>query len=138
MRAPKRRLSFVLGVAICLQLVLPALAASIGVGAQLAAAADVTITTASLSNGVQGTAYPGITLDASGGTPFPSGPLYTFTVIAGELPAGLVITFGSFLFGTPTVAGTFSFTLRAMDSLGATGDRALSVTIAPSPTPPLR
>lgn len=53
---------------------------------------------------------------------------YTWDVQTGTLPAGLALSQG-LIFGTPTTAGAYSFTLRATDSIGQTGVVALSGTI---------
>ncbi len=70
----------------------------------------VTVSPASLSNGTVAAAY-NQTLTASGGV-----SPYTFTVTAGALPAGLTLSSGGSLTGTPTAGGTFSFTVTATDS----------------------
>jgi len=65
------------------------------------------------------------TIIASGGT----GP-YTFAVTAGALPNGLTLnTSSGALTGTPTVAGLFTFTIQATDSLGCLGSRAYSMSV---------
>jgi large repetitive protein len=86
--------------------------------------------------GTVGTAYPGIGFAATGGqTP------YTWTVATGQLPPGLALhtpssyqrhTFPGadiILTGTPTTAGTFTFTIKVTDSLGDTATQSLSITI---------
>lgn len=71
------------------------------------------ITTTSLSNGVVGTAY-GQTLEARGQTAI------TWSVSSGSLPAGLSLnTSTGAITGTPTTAGTSSFTVKAQNSLGS-------------------
>jgi hypothetical protein len=66
-------------------------------------------------------------LSASGGT-----SPYNFTVSAGDLPTGLSLSSSGSVNGTPSAAGTFSFTIRATDSVGFSGTRDFSVTIANS------
>jgi hypothetical protein len=86
--------------------------------------------------GTVGTTYPGIGFAATGGqTP------YTWTVATGQLPPGLAFhtpssyqrhTFPGadiILTGTPTTAGTFTFTTKVTDSLGDTATQSLSITI---------
>ena len=75
------------------------------------AVTPVTITTSSLPNGTVGTAYSA-TLSASGGT-----TPYTWSISAGSLPAGLTLNASTgAITGTPTTAGTFSFTAKVTDS----------------------
>jgi hypothetical protein len=67
---------------------------------------------------------------------------FTWTVSAGSLPPGITLSSaGGLLSGTPTAAGTFSFTVKVTDSasLSATADLTLTVIPAPSlsnPPPP--
>ncbi len=84
----------------------------------------ITVNPATLPNGFQGTAYSQ-TLTATGGT-----APHTFAVTAGALPNGLTLASGGALTGTPTVAGTFNFTITATDNTGCTGLRAYTVIIS--------
>src|SRR5215471_1747686 len=68
------------------------------------------ITTISLPNGTKGTGY-NQTIAASGGT----GAL-TFTISSGSLPAGLTLSSGGAITGTPTALGNANFTVRVSDS----------------------
>jgi hypothetical protein len=77
-----------------------------------------------MCNGVQGEAYSQ-TLEASGGV----GP-YTWTIPVGTLPTGLSLSSGV-ISGTPSVNGTFSFTIRATDTHSVTGDAPQTITILP-------
>ena len=89
----------------------------------------ITITPATLPGGSVGTAYAQ-TLSASGGAaPYTWSVVSTATAATG-LPPGLGInpTSGAIV-GTPTTAGTYSFTVQATDSNQATGQAALSITI---------
>ena len=87
-------------------------------------AVTLSVSPASLPNWTQGVAYSQ-TITASGG----SGPT-TYAVTAGALPTGLSLNGSSgVISGTPSVAGTYNFTVTATDSLGSTGSRAYSVTI---------
>lgn len=88
-----------------------------------AAAAAPVVGTTSLPQGQVGVGYSQ-TLVASGGT-----APYTWSVIAGTLPAGLALN-GATIAGTPATAGTSMFTVRATDSASATGSQALSITIS--------
>lgn len=74
---------------------------------------SLTVSPASLPAGTAGTAYSQ-TLSASGGV-----SPYSYAVTAGALPAGISLTAGT-LAGTPTVTGTFNFTVTATDSTGGT------------------
>ncbi|MFN3747579.1 MAG: putative Ig domain-containing protein [Sphingorhabdus sp.] len=90
----------------------------------------VTISPASMPNGAVGAAYSQ-TLTGSGGT----GP-YSFSVTAGSLPAGLSLSSGGVLSGTPTAGGTFNFTVTGTDSSAFpgpfSGSQAYALTIAPA------
>jgi hypothetical protein len=87
--------------------------------------ADLAVTTASVPNGQIGVVYSQ-TLAATGGvTP------YSWSLASGSLPNGLSLSSGGVISGTPTTAGTFSFTARATDSQtpADTATRALSISI---------
>lgn len=73
-----------------------------------------------------GTPYSA-TISATGGT----GSGYTFAVTAGAPPAGLTLSSGGLLTGTPTAAGTYNFTVTATDSGGNTGLRPYSLVVQP-------
>jgi uncharacterized repeat protein (TIGR03803 family) len=60
-----------------------------------------------------------------------TGP-YTFAVSAGSLPAGLTLSSAGVLSGTPTAAGSASFTVTATDSTGATGSQAYTLAAYPA------
>src|SRR5207244_3932942 len=63
-------------------------------------------------------------LTPSGGT-----PAYTFSLALGSLPAGLSLSSGGTLSGTPTQTGSFNFSVLVRDALGNTGGHAYSLTI---------
>ena len=85
-----------------------------------------TITTEALSDGTVGELYCCGNLFASGGV-----QPYSWSVVAGVLPAGLELPRReNTISGTPTTAGTFGFTVRVTDDLGAFSDKALSITIS--------
>jgi hypothetical protein len=88
------------------------------------AAGALAVTTSSLSGGILGTPYSQ-TLAAAGGTT--TG--YTWTTISGSLPTGLSLSSGGVISGTPTVSGTFSFTVKVTDSGSHTATQPLSITI---------
>ena len=84
---------------------------------------SLTVNPASLPNGTNGTAYSQ-TVTASGGT----GP-YTFALSSGALPAGLTLSAGGVISGTPTGSGSSSFTVGATDTVGNVGSRLYTVNI---------
>ena len=55
---------------------------------------------------------------------------FTWTAAAGKLPPGVVLT-GNHLGGTPTVAGTFTFTIKVTDSAGDQATEPGSISISP-------
>src|ERR1019366_863745 len=83
------------------------------------------ITTTSLPAGTVGVAYSQA-LGASGGS-----PPYSWAVASGALPAGLSLSAGGTLSGTPGTAGSSGFTVRVRDSAAASATAALSLTINP-------
>lgn len=90
------------------------------------AAPAITLAPTSLATATVATAYSQ-SLSASGGT-----APYTFAAPAGSLPPGLSLSSAGALSGTPTAAGTFNFTVTAIDSSGSgpyTGARAYSLTV---------
>ena len=100
---------------------------------------DPKITTEFLTYGKVSQAYPGTTMSATGGR-----SAYTWCVCqnalctvcntgAGRLPAGLTLNAGGVISGTPTTAGTYSFTVRATDSAtpARTASKTLSIAVNP-------
>ncbi len=77
---------------------------------------------------IQGVAITPATMTASGG----QGAPYTFS--ASGLPAGLTMSSAGVISGTPTVSGTFSYTVTIQDSMGNIGTVNCSVTVTPAPT----
>ena len=84
---------------------------------------------ASLPNGTVGVAYSQ-TLTASGGT-----APYTWSLVSGTVPAGLTLDAAGVVSGSPTAAGTSTFTARATDSGSVSATRTYSITIAAPPAP---
>ena len=85
----------------------------------------VQITTTSLPNGTVQTAYSA-TLQATGGT-----PPYTWSVSSGSLPAGLSLAASSgTISGTPTTAGTSTFTIQISDSASNKASAGFTITIS--------
>lgn len=92
----------------------------IGTGLQ-----QITITTTSLPSALAGQPYSQ-QLAASGGT-----PPYQWT--GTNVPAGLTLSSGGVLAGTPTTGGTFQFSVQATDSGGTSGSGQISLTIQSPP-----
>ena len=91
-------------------------------------AAAPSITTSSLSDGKMGAAYSQ-TLTATGTTPI------KWSISGGALPDGLSLNNGTGkISGTPTAAGTASFTVKAENSAGS-GTKELSITITKDAPP---
>ena len=80
------------------------------------------------SSGQEGVAITPVTMVGSGGV---GGP-YTFT--ATGLPAGVTISSSGTISGTPTVSGTFDYTVTVTDSAGNKGTVNCTITVA-SPAP---
>lgn len=90
------------------------------------APASLSISTTSLPSGTVGTAYSA-TLSASGGT-----SPYSWNTASGSLPAGLSLSSTGAITGTPTTAGTYSFTLQVSDGAGHSASAAYTVTVNPA------
>jgi hypothetical protein len=93
------------------------------------APAPLTITSASAPNGTVGTAYAATFAATGGVTP------YTWS--ATGLPAGLAISAGGPISGTPTAPGAASIAVTVKDATGATASKNFAVTIAVPAAPPL-
>src|SRR5712672_889958 len=86
------------------------------------------VSTAQLPGGFVTGSYKS-TLAASGGsTP------YSWNVLSGTLPNGLTLTSGGVIAGTPSLAGSFTFTAQVKDASALTASRSFSINVA-SPTP---
>lgn len=107
----------------------------------IAAAGSLTITTTTLPNGNYAVPYSA-TIVASGGT-----APYSFGVTGGQLPAGLTLSAGGVLAGSPIVGtATSAFTITATDAasnhasasysvyIGYAGPAALSISTTSLPT----
>ncbi|WP_161805176.1 putative Ig domain-containing protein [Amantichitinum ursilacus] len=82
------------------------------------------VTTASLNSGTAGMAYSQA-LSASGGT-----APYTWSVVSGALPAGVNLSNGGALGGTPTVAGAFTFTVQVNDAASQSATKTYTLNIS--------
>lgn len=87
-------------------------------------AAPVWITT-TLPGGNVGVAYS-TTLSAAGAAPI------AYSLVSGALPAGLSLS-GAVLSGAPTIAASYTFTLRATNGSGS-ADQAFTVSVSSIPT----
>jgi len=85
----------------------------------------LSVSTTSLPNGTQSVAYNQSLAAAGGTTP------YSWSLISGALPAGLSLSSGGQISGTPTTTGTSNFTVQVTDASTPvqTATRALSITI---------
>ncbi|MEO8134391.1 MAG: ice-binding family protein [Betaproteobacteria bacterium] len=90
----------------------------------------ITVNPATLPNGSAGTPYNQI-VSASGGI----API-VFSVSSGAMPTGLILNSGTgAITGTPTLAGTFTFSITATDATGCLGSRLYTITIASTGCP---
>ena len=93
------------------------------------ACAGATVQTPSAScvaiTAIQGTAITPVSMVGSGG----AGAPYTFS--ATGLPAGLTMSTTGTISGTPTVSGTFNYTVTVKDKNGVAGTVNCSVTVTP-------
>ena len=84
------------------------------------------ITTASLPSGTVNTPYSQ-TLTATGDTPI------TWSIQSGALPNGLSLS-GNTISGTPTIAGEFSFTVKAANGTLPDATNAFTITVNAAPS----
>lgn len=91
-------------------------------------AATITVSPATLPNGVRGAAFSQ-TLTASGG----AGP-YVFALVAGTLPTGVAFSSGGIFSGSLTTNGPYNFTIEATDTVGNTGSQAYAVVVSSGTT----
>jgi hypothetical protein len=88
----------------------------------------MTITTANHPNGLVGKAYSGKVTELGGK------PTVTWKVISGALPNGVTMSTAGAFAGTPSRAGSFTFTVRATDTTKPTANTVsgtFTITIAP-------
>lgn len=86
----------------------------------------LSVTTTSLPAGVANVLYSSQSLVASGG----SGTGYSWVLTNGTtLPAGMSLSSGGVVSGTPTTAGTTMFTVKVTDSASDTATGTVSITI---------
>ncbi|MBI4906763.1 MAG: BACON domain-containing protein [Acidobacteria bacterium] len=86
------------------------------------------ITTSSFAPATVGGAVNTALAATSGQSP------YTYQVLSGSLPTGIVLNSNGTLSGTPSASGVFNFTIQVADAVSATGTRALTWTVNPAPS----
>ena len=84
----------------------------------------ITLSPTALPNGTIGVGYGPEMITASGGT-----TPYTFAVVSGMLPGGLILSSAGQLSGMPMSTGSFTFTVRATDMNGCFGSRVYTIVI---------
>ena len=95
----------------------------------LSAQSPLTIVNSSFPTGAVGQSYAQA-LSATGGT-----QPYTWSA-TGQIPPGLVVNSVGTISGTPTIGGTYTFTLIVVDARQTTASKALSIVISgPGPAP---
>jgi Putative Ig domain len=77
--------------------------------------------------GEVGVTYAPVALTATGGV-----APYTWTLTSGALPAGLTLGSDGSVSGTPTSAGSFTFTIQAADSGSSSASLPGEISIAPA------
>ena len=95
---------------------------------------SITISPGSLPNGFVGTFYSQ-TVVGDDGDDDPSGPdaddIFTYSVSGGSLPTGLMLNSTTgVISGTPSVGGSYSFTITAFNAVSGTGSQPYTVYIA--------
>jgi hypothetical protein len=88
-----------------------------------AASSTLQISTTSLPGATLSGAYNG-TLAASGGT-----TPYTWSLVSGGLPTGLALSSGGTLSGTPSLLGSFPFTVQVKDAAAHTASSNFSINV---------
>ena len=83
----------------------------------------LSITTTTLSGGRVGDAYTQNLVASGGATP------YAWSLQSGSLPAGLTLNSAGSITGTPTTAGSATFTLRVTDDDATTVDQAYTLNV---------
>lgn len=79
---------------------------------------------ATLPNGAIGAAYTAALSVTQG-----AGAPYTFTLVSGALPAGLTLSSGGVISGTPNTAGSFTAVVQVTDAAAQNGQRSYTITI---------
>lgn len=84
----------------------------------------LTIQTEALPSGVVGLPYSATVVASKGTSP------YLFSAGSGSVPTGLTLSAGGQLSGTPSVAGTYTFSVSVVDGASQKASQSYSVTIA--------
>ena len=84
---------------------------------------NLTLSPSTLAGLVKDTAYSTNFSTANGTAP------YTYAVTVGTLPGGLTLSSAGLLSGTPTNAGSFTFTVRSTDAAACTGTASYTVSV---------
>jgi len=93
--------------------------------ATTATKAPPVITTTTLPEGQQDEVYAPFTLAATGDQPI------TWSISTGNLPAGITLSTAGVLSGTPTLPGSFTFTVKATNEAG-NNEKSLTLVVAQS------
>jgi hypothetical protein len=83
----------------------------------------ISISPATLSNGVKGSMYNQALSASNGQAP------YTYTVSSGALPPGLTMSSAGVITGMPTAVGSYSFVVQVRDAQANTGNRAYTIQV---------
>ncbi|MFF0390716.1 putative Ig domain-containing protein [Kitasatospora sp. NPDC004615] len=86
------------------------------------------ITTPFLHDGTVGVPYSDV-VEATTENP---NPQLTWTLVAGELPPGLTLNPDGTITGTPTAAGSYTFTVQVSDPVDGTSTREYTIVINPA------
>lgn len=97
-------------------------------------ASTLAITTTSVPGGQVNTSYSAFLVASGGTTP------YSWSISSGSLPAGLSLSSAGQISGTPTAAGTSSFTVKVTDSSSPaqTSTKSFSITISNASVTPVQ
>ncbi len=76
------------------------------------------------TSGVIGTAFTSYTF-AANGTPAPA-----YSIANGSLPSGLTLSSAGVLSGTPTAAGSYTFTVQASNTAGSVNSNSITITVS--------
>ncbi len=109
----------------------PALLSVTGTGVLPVTTLPLAISTTSLPQGTAQSAYTA-TLTATGG----QAP-YMWSLASGMLPPGLTLQPAGSISGTPTTAGSFTFSVSARDAVGASVVKPLSISVVAAATTPV-